>query len=59
MIVFGGGCLVVLLLWAGALCLVTGAVLLRRRPALACASGVMCSKPAVRGLTMMGLYLYA
>jgi mercuric ion transport protein len=59
-----------LLLWAGALCLAAGAVLLwRRQTATVCATDAVCSKPAVRGLTVVGLiaglalltigYLYA
>jgi mercuric ion transport protein len=59
-----------LLLWAGAICLAAGAVLLwRRQPATACSPGAVCSRPAVRGLTIAGLavgvalltigYLYA
>jgi len=59
-----------LLLAAAAICLVAGAVLLwRRQAAVACATGAVCSKPAVRGMTLLGLvaglalltigYLYA
>ena len=59
-----------LMLTAAAICLAAGAVLLlRRQPAGACASGSLFSKPAVRGLTAVGLvvglalltigYLYA
>jgi mercuric ion transport protein len=59
-----------LLLWAGAFCLVAGAMLLwRRRTAPGCAADAVCSKPAVRGLTVVALiaglalltigYLYA
>ncbi len=59
-----------LLLWAGALCLAAGALLLwRRQPTTVCATDSVCSKPAVRGLTGIGLiaglallaigYLYA
>jgi mercuric ion transport protein len=59
-----------LLLWAGALCLAAGGVLLwRRQPTTVCATDSLCSKPAVRGLTAVGLiaglalltigYLYA
>lgn len=46
------------LLAAAALCLVGGAVLLwRQRAAVACAPGAVCSRPAVRGLTAVGLLL--
>jgi mercuric ion transport protein len=59
-----------LLLAVAAVCLVAGAVLLwRRQSAIACATGAVCSKPAVRGMTLIGLvaglalltigYLYA
>ncbi|MDT7953199.1 MAG: mercuric transporter MerT family protein [Acetobacteraceae bacterium] len=59
-----------LLLWAAAICLVTGCALLwRRRAAAGCTSETVCSKPAVRNLTVVGLlaglalltigYLYA
>lgn len=59
-----------LLLWAGALCLVAGAVLVwRRQTTTVCAANAVCSTPAVRGLTAVGLvaglalltigYLYA
>jgi mercuric ion transport protein len=59
-----------LLLWAGALCLAAGTVLLwRRQPVTVCATDAVCFKPAVRGLTVVGLiaglalltigYLYA
>ena len=59
-----------LLLTLAALCLAAGAGLLwRRQPAGACATGSVCSKPVVRGMTMIGLmaglvllvigYLYA
>ncbi|OBS51929.1 mercuric reductase [Methylosinus sp. 3S-1] len=59
-----------LLLAVAAACLVAGAVLLwRRQPAIACATGAVRSKPAVRGMTLIGLvaglalltigYLYA
>jgi mercuric ion transport protein len=59
-----------LLLALGAICLVAGGVLLwRRRPAAACATDAVCSKPAVRGMTVAALvagfalltigYLYA
>jgi mercuric ion transport protein len=59
-----------LLLWAGAFCLVAGALLLGcRRTAALCASDAICSKPTVRALTIVGLvvglallsigYLYA
>jgi mercuric ion transport protein len=59
-----------LLLWAGALSLAAGAILLwRRQTATACTTDALCSKPAVRGLTVIGLiaglalltigYLYA
>jgi mercuric ion transport protein len=59
-----------LLLWAGAACLAVGALLLwRRQNATVCATGAICSRPVVRGLTAIGLiaglalltigYLYA
>lgn len=59
-----------LLLTVAAICLVAGGVLLwRRRPTVACATGAVCSKPAIRGMTVIGLvaglvllvigYLYA
>lgn len=59
-----------LLLAVAGICLVAGAALLwRRQPAVACATGAVCSKPAVRGMTLVGLvaglalltigYLYA
>ncbi len=59
-----------LLLALGAICLVAGGVLLwRRQPAADCATGAVCSKPAVRGMTLAALvagfalltigYLYA
>ncbi len=59
-----------LLLAVAALCLAAGAGLLwRRQPAGACATGSVCAKPMVRGMTMIGLmaglvllvigYLYA
>ncbi len=58
-----------LLLWAGALCLAVGAVLLWRRRTTNCTSEAVCSKPAVRTMTAVGLlaglvlltigYLYA
>jgi mercuric ion transport protein len=59
-----------LLLWAGALCLAAGAVLLwRRQQATTCVPGAVCSRPAVRTLTLVGMvvglalltvgYLYA
>jgi mercuric ion transport protein len=46
-----------LLLASAAICLAGGAVLLwrQRRPAALCAPGGICTKPAVRGLTMVGL----
>ena len=58
------------LLWAGALCLAAGAVLMwSRQTATVCATDAVCSKPSVRGLTVVGLiaglalltigYLYA
>ena len=44
-----------LLLWAGAICLAAGATLLwRRQSSQACATNAVCSKPAVRGLTLLG-----
>ncbi|MFT2095124.1 mercuric transporter MerT family protein [Acidiphilium multivorum] len=59
-----------LLLTMAAICLMAGAILLlRRRPAGTCATGAVCSKPAIRGMTIIGLvaglvlltigYLYA
>jgi len=46
------------LLAASAVCLVSGTVLLwRQRTASACASGAICSRPAIRGLTLMALLL--
>ncbi len=58
-----------LLLWVGALCLAAAAALFWRRSAAVCIPGAVCSKPAVRGLTAIGLvaglalltigYLYA
>lgn len=59
-----------LLLAVAAICLVAGAVLLwRRKAAVACVTGAVCSKPAVRGMTLIGFvagvalltigYLYA
>ncbi len=59
-----------LLLAVAAICLVAGAVLLwRRQTTVACPTGAVCSKPAVRGMTLIGLvaglalltigYLYA
>ena len=58
-----------LLLWAAAICLATGCALLWRRRAVNCTSEAVCSKPAVRNLTAIGLlagmvlltigYLYA
>ncbi len=47
----------VALLAGAALCLAGGAVLLwrQRRTAALCAPGSVCTKPAVRGLTMAGL----
>ena len=59
-----------LLLVLAALCLAAGAGLLwRRQHADACATGAVCAKPMVRGMTMIGLmaglvllvigYLYA
>lgn len=45
-----------LLFIAAAVCLASGAALLwRQRTALACAPGALCARPAVRGLTMLGL----
>ena len=46
-----------LLLTLAALCLVAGTGLLlgRRPPASACATGSLCSKPLIRGLTVVGL----
>ncbi len=50
----------VFLLAAAAVCLTCGAVLFwRQRTAAACAPGSVCSRPAVRGLTMVGLLLGA
>ncbi|WBO61017.1 mercuric transporter MerT family protein [Acidocella sp. MX-AZ03] len=59
-----------LLLVLGAVCLLAGGVLLwRRRPTVPDATGAVCSKPAVRGMTLVALiaglglltigYLYA
>ncbi|MHB1302623.1 MAG: mercuric transporter MerT family protein [Acidiphilium sp.] len=59
-----------LLLTIAAICLMAGAVLLlRRRPAVTCATGAVCSRPAIRSMTIIGLvaglilltigYLYA
>ena len=47
----------VALLAAAAICLAGGAVLLwrQRRTAVLCSPGSVCTKPAVRGLTMIGL----
>lgn len=46
------------LLLLGAMCLAAGAVLLWwRRPTAACAPGSVFSRPAVRGLTLVGLVL--
>ncbi len=46
------------LLAAAAVCLAGGATLLwRQRAASVCAPGTVCTRPAVRGLTMMGLLL--
>ncbi len=47
----------VFLLTAASVCLASGAVLLWRQRAVACASGSVCARPAVRGLTMAGLLL--
>jgi mercuric ion transport protein len=45
-----------LLLWAGALCLTAGAVLLwRRQTGTVRATDAVCSRPAVRGLTVVGV----
>jgi mercuric ion transport protein len=45
------------LLAAAAVCLAGGAVLFwRQRQAVACAPGGVCSHPAIRGLTLVGLF---
>ena len=48
-----------LLLAAGAVCLVAGGIFLwrERRISAVCATGAVCSKPVVRGLTGVGLVL--
>lgn len=49
-----------LLLTAAAVCLVGGAVLVwRRRTAVVCTPGAISSRPAVRGLTIVGLVVGA
>lgn len=45
----------IFLLIAATLCLAVGAALLWRQRAAACAPGSVCSRPAVRGLTAVGL----
>jgi mercuric ion transport protein len=46
------------LLVVGAVCLAGGAVLLwRQQRKAACTTGAFCSRPAVRGLTLIGLLL--
>lgn len=45
-----------LLLTLAALCLAAGAGLLwRRQPSDSCATGALCSKPLIRGMTLIGL----
>ena len=44
-----------LLFWAAALCLAAAAALLWRRSAAVCVPGAVCSRPAVRGFTLVGL----
>jgi mercuric ion transport protein len=45
----------VFLLVAATLCLAVAAALLWRQRAAGCAAGSVCSRPAVRGLTVVGL----
>jgi mercuric ion transport protein len=46
------------LLMVGAVCLAGGAVLLwRQQRVAACTPGAFCSRPAIRGLTLIGLLL--